>query len=387
MAGKKVKILLVNNEKNTIKGHIIMDLFSSINSLIENEIYFWLYCSKETLDQLLREINSFGKNKISKEIINSWVEATENFELELHKIVMNQNKISKQSSIEETIVFIPWWHFLDLTELIKLDNEMVERNISWSTIVHVSPAIRSNKKCRERDFLNQCVKLSSLKTLFYWDTKEEDSFPVEINKKIKRLPEFHYQDSKTVLEKVMLTVAFLGQQSAKRGIVTLAVLILLNPNVTFILQGNNQKKKCYFPRIRHRAPCGKFLDGALSRAVQQILNKARNIEYVDEYFEDPKHLNDLIRRVSAVFVAGHTSYYSSGIALQSVANGTYVIWTDGNSAHADQMRIASSVGKLRKFEKFVPFSLARKLKLIQNLEPPVELYSWNDFSKTFSKNI
>ena len=272
-----------------------------------------------------------------------------------------------------------------MNDLKQFEGIFIKNSIKWSTIAHVSTHLRVSKLSRETSFLEYAAKSLALNKVFYWDSLPEISFETNFRFFVVKLPEYHFHTRKkdSIYSPRKIRIGFFGRQSIARGKLIFLWLAVINPTIKFIGMGDFVDSKIYFRRLIRIPLLGFILNFILRKFIIRLQPWIKNYSETYLYFDNQKEFNQSLINFDAIFVAGHLSPYSSGVALQSLACGVPVIWTSGNSAHSDQMKKHFLIGRLRIIDRFIPFVFNFKVKRIIQSSNPIPIFDFNSYARTF----
>jgi len=379
------EVIIVHSESfENSKGHIVESIVNTIMAFEAHKIKYCLYSDNSILAEI-KNILDFRKYSYLNLLENSFITKKKLNEV-LNEIISNSLPVQIKNC--KKYIFFPWFTFINQKMLAEMDDKLSDLNIKWSTFSHVSTHLRKNKFNNETNFLEFAATLKSTHKVFYWDTISENSFEDRFANIVCQIPEYVFAPYRSLETNLQhnLTIGFLGVQSPRRGIVCLTWLGLLNPNVTIVCFGEHKIYESYFPRIKHMYLIGSLISKILTKLVKTFQNYLNNWVRVDKYFTSEEFYGAQ-SECDAVFSAGHISPYSSAVSLSTIAMGTPVIWTRGNSANSDQMEIAYPAGELLCYEFVIPYLLKRKIEKLRKNPPSEQLYSFVEFSSKFTKQF
>lgn len=295
-----------------------------------------------------------------------------------------------QPHMNPSFIFLDWLHSWELDDVSWLDRYLFTRSLGWATIANASSLLRSSKPLASEVAAWNMLKSSrALLKAYYWDPLPPTRMPSELSHIAKSMPEYHLGSSMDLTMSPeggeRITIGFFGSLTGQRGLGDFIWLALLNPHLSFRAQGRawpvrttlflgSLQGRQKLPRI------GKLLFRVTEIVMSHILSfLARvlpNIRIEAQQFADQRELNSAIATCTAVFVAANHQYWSSGIALQSLACHIPVIWTAGNSAASDHLRVSFPEGQLRKGCFLIPGKLEDHIRSIPKEARPSARYSF-----------
>lgn len=384
MVMNKTILMLFTMEKNEKRGHFLLEISSQIRVFFENDIDFYICCSEESLKDIESEITSELFSLIRDKFII--FRSAENSFLDIIK--NNKHKFKH----ERLILFFQWWTKIPIDLLLENDGELVRLNTRWITITNISTALRTrNRGEREVQFMNDILKCKSFAFAFYWDPIESHNLLSQFNSKLIHLPEYHpeniFEPNQVAVKSNIKSVAFFGYRSQARGVVIFIWLAMINPQIKFTLSGYNTFHDSIFLRLNRIPFLGSKIRVIVSKCFIKIYKSLSNLTEVDQYFSDQSSLMNAIKKTGVIFIAGHKSPYSSGIALQCLNSQIPVLWTKGNSAHSDQMQIAYPAGRLFYLYRLIPTLLSLKIRKITQTPPLINLYPYNSYKNKLLQSI
>ena len=384
MIMNKTVLIILTMEKNQKRGHFLLEISSQIRVFFENEIDFYICCSEEALKDIESEITP----ELFTIIVEKFIKFRSNENHFLDIIINNKHKFK----YKETILFFQWWTNVPIELLLDNDEELVKLNTRWITITNISAALRTrNRGKREIEFMNKVLKCKSFAFAFYWDPIESHNLLSQFNRKLIHLPEYHPENilgpNPVAIKSKIDSIAFFGYRSQARGVVIFIWLAIINPQVKFTLSGYNNFHDSIFLRLNRIPLIGSKIRVIVSQCFIKIYKSLSNLTEVDQYFPDQISLMNAVKKSGVIFIAGHKSPYSSGLALQCINTQIPVLWTKGNSAHSDQMQVAYPAGKLVYLYRIIPTLLSLKIRKIAKTPPLINLYPYNAYKHILLQSI
>jgi hypothetical protein len=380
----KTILILCAMEKNESRGHFLLEISSQIKVFLENDIDFYICCSQDVLINIKSEITSELFSLIRNKFIMS-----DTAETDFLNIIKNNKHKFKHQRI---VLFFQWWSKVPIDLMVENDHELVKLNTCWITITNISAALRTkNRGQREIQFINSVLKCKSFAFAFYWDPIKSHKLLLQFNSKLIHLPEYHpenlLESNQEINKSNINSIAFFGYRSSARGVVTFIWLAMINPHIRFTLSGYNNFHDSIFFRLNRIPLVGDKIRVTVSKYFVKIYKFLPNLTEVDQYFPDQISLMHAIKKTGVIFIAGHKSPYSSGMALQCVNAHIPVLWTKGNSAHSDQMRIAYPIGELGYLYRIIPTLISLKIKKVVKTPPSINLYTYSSYKNVLLHSI
>lgn len=298
-------------------------------------------------------------------------------------------------------VHVAWWRDLTIPTLRGLDDFLYRKSGSWEVVANVSGLLRRAWDCEpeEAQFLDFLRSCRALNRTLYWDPTDSHDASRRLGVKAVSLPEYHParpEGSMTGSAKGrhrgdFLIVSFFGALQGRRGFGNFVLLAVLNPDCRFQARGYGYSGRALvaIPRSHRRFPLAwpfrRVTALCLSALVHALVRLLPNLHVDKSPFPDQVSLNEAIAESDAVFACGRYSPYSSGIALQSLACRTPVIWMAGESAASDILFKAYPAGLLR-WPRLV--GLRRLKPMLQRLpRPQGEVYGWTMYARMLTEDL
>jgi len=228
------------------------------------------------------------------------------------------------------VVFVEWFHDLDVASLIEFDIMISESGMKWVAQADVSTYLRDSQhlfsKSIKMNSLSHAKFCKSLVSLIVWDTHLVSRFGFLDQIKLYGVRDFQNTVSQNHVSAVRVArkespkIGLVGQLYDYRGSERLIAWSRLNPKLEFKLAGqakDTAKKLC---------------------GTKNSFNK-KNLYILDEFFETDDELNLAISKLDYLFIDSERYPVPSGIALRARSLGIPVLISGGDSFYSDEALI------------------------------------------------